>query len=373
MQPFRLSNRINSVTNDNIKEETKEFDISIKNLESELLTNEEDIEFKNDNSFKSIDSNDINLKSFLSTIAFVDDLCKISVEMDSKLKISDKYEFLRQEITKINKKLPSNVYVPFLNESVRNYLICHIPVSECVIFKTKSRAPYMILVELFRIDEITDYFCKEKGFCIKQTANDSLSIKKEKPASSKRSRANSLLILKQKENALNNSNIRRTLMDHYEEEVKVKDNTVTVSTERKRAQTQRLLFESDLKISRPLTIKDLEASRRTFIRENKIILEENEDLEDSYINSNKDIDDIISRKNSLMISNSLRNDRVPAKDLQLSNSIDCSFSLKNRSNTSFSQDKDKKRKSDEIKFTVDVPITEELENHSNSKEIGNVF
>jgi len=54
----------------------------------------------------------------------------------------------------INKNLPSNNYIPFIKDSVRNYVIAHIPVSEARIFRTKNRAPYCITLEIFRIDEL---------------------------------------------------------------------------------------------------------------------------------------------------------------------------------------------------------------------------
>jgi len=38
--------------------------------------------------------------------------------------------------------------------SIRNYAILHIPSSECRVFQTKERAPYMITIEVFRPEEI---------------------------------------------------------------------------------------------------------------------------------------------------------------------------------------------------------------------------
>jgi phosphatidylinositol 4-kinase len=63
-------------------------------------------------------------------------------------------EILYKEINSINKLLPSNLYIPFLSNTIRNYIIVHIPVSETRIFRTKNRAPYMLTVELIRIDEL---------------------------------------------------------------------------------------------------------------------------------------------------------------------------------------------------------------------------
>jgi hypothetical protein len=63
-------------------------------------------------------------------------------------------QILQKELFKVNKTLPSNVYIPFLSDAIRNYAIVHVPVSETKIFRTKTRAPYMITVELIRIDEL---------------------------------------------------------------------------------------------------------------------------------------------------------------------------------------------------------------------------
>ena len=116
-----------------------------------MITNDEDsvgLEY-----FNQIDRDDLNLTSFLSTINFVDHLCNIceiliSSPLDNQLKV------LQNEIMKVNKVLPSNVYLPFMSETIRNYVIVHIPVSEARIFRTKNRAPYLITVEVIRIDEL---------------------------------------------------------------------------------------------------------------------------------------------------------------------------------------------------------------------------
>ena len=62
--------------------------------------------------------------------------------------------YLYEQLLDINKKLPCNVYLPFLSESTRNYLICHIPLDGVKIFRTKTRCPIMLTFEMIRIDEI---------------------------------------------------------------------------------------------------------------------------------------------------------------------------------------------------------------------------
>lgn len=101
-----------------------------------------------------IETEDANLNSFFSNLNLMADLCAVGSEI-MKLTGEQQFLLLQEEITKINKKLPSNVFIPFISKSIRNYTIVHIPVSELKIFKTKERAPYMITVEAIRIEEIT--------------------------------------------------------------------------------------------------------------------------------------------------------------------------------------------------------------------------
>ena len=72
--------------------------------------------------------------------------------------------FLYEQLLEINKKLPCNVYLPFLEDSTRNYLICHIPLDGVKIFRTKTRCPIMLTFELIRIDEINKDIKKEEEF-----------------------------------------------------------------------------------------------------------------------------------------------------------------------------------------------------------------
>ena len=103
--------------------------------------------------FSELDSEDKNLVSFLSSINFYDHLCNIC-EIMRISPIESQLKLLQSELCKINMLLPSNIYIPFLSEIVRNYVIVHIPVSEVRIFRTKTRAPYMITIELIRMDEL---------------------------------------------------------------------------------------------------------------------------------------------------------------------------------------------------------------------------
>jgi phosphatidylinositol 4-kinase len=67
----------------------------------------------------------------------------------------EKYMFLKRELCKINKFLPSQVYIPFVNQSMRNYAILNIVASEAKIFQTKERAPLLLCIEVYRPIEMT--------------------------------------------------------------------------------------------------------------------------------------------------------------------------------------------------------------------------
>ena len=104
---------------------------------------------------------DINFVSYHSTLNFIDHLCDISNELP-KHPIEEQMNYLYEQLLEINKKLPCNVYLPFLEESTRNYLICHIPLDGVRIFRTKTRCPIMLTFELIRIDEINKGIKKEE-------------------------------------------------------------------------------------------------------------------------------------------------------------------------------------------------------------------
>ena len=106
---------------------------------------------------------DINFESYHSSLNFIDHLCDISSEL-TKYNIDFQKIFLFNKLLEINKKLPCNVYLPFLQESTRNYIICHIPLSGVKIFRTKTRCPIMLTFELIRIDEVNKANKEEENF-----------------------------------------------------------------------------------------------------------------------------------------------------------------------------------------------------------------
>ena len=224
--------------------------------------------------------------------------------------------FLRKEIFEVNKLLPSNVYVPFLKDSVRNYIICHIPVTEMKIFRTKNRAPYMITVEVIRIDELINMLLrKEKlklainreisGNAIVNNMlphDNSLNYSSYTPPKTRSySMATSNLdhqndneiFLVNKKDIVERGSIKKQNAKTFLEIKKTQDNSNLI---KKRSSTLRMLEESDIRLSRPVIISNLEAdSKRTPLRgEKKIILEENEEYEESFIKEG--MDEMVKRR-----------------------------------------------------------------------------
>ena len=125
---------------------------------------EEKININEDNFVKINKSPiDINFVSYHSTLNFIDHLCDISNELP-KHPIEEQMNYLYEQLLEINKKLPCNVYLPFLEDSTRNYLVCHIPLEGVRIFRTKTRCPIMLTFELIRIDEINKGIKKEEEY-----------------------------------------------------------------------------------------------------------------------------------------------------------------------------------------------------------------
>eukprot|EP00831_Metopus_contortus_P052689 TRINITY_DN44240_c0_g1_i2.p1 TRINITY_DN44240_c0_g1~~TRINITY_DN44240_c0_g1_i2.p1 ORF type:complete len:159 (-),score=35.82 TRINITY_DN44240_c0_g1_i2:60-536(-) len=81
-----------------------------------------------------------------STPRFINYLTDISSEL---IFAEDKITELKSQLRLLNKKLPSNVYIPFVKEQIRTYVILHIPPSEAKIFITKGKCPYLIACEVF--------------------------------------------------------------------------------------------------------------------------------------------------------------------------------------------------------------------------------
>ena len=124
---------------------------------------------------------DINYISHHSTLNFIEHLCDISNELPN-YPIEEQMLFLYEKLRDINKKLPCNVYLPFLKDSTRNYLICHIPLDGARIFRTKTRCPLMLTFEMVRIDEIVERIKQEqeKGNLLVERTRSMSSISTDK-------------------------------------------------------------------------------------------------------------------------------------------------------------------------------------------------
>ena len=184
LQKLRDSGKIKNISNNKINE--KNIDTSDINLDkkkfcpndfyidiSNFKLNNEDVSIEDDeilevdeneedvgkalygDDFVNLDKKplDINFISYHSTLNFIDHLCDISNDLP-KYPIDEQQIFLYKKLKEINKKLPCNVYLPFLKDSTRNYLICHIPLEGVKIFRTKTRCPIMLTFEMIRMDEI---------------------------------------------------------------------------------------------------------------------------------------------------------------------------------------------------------------------------
>ena len=89
--------------------------------------------------------------SYLSTPNFIKKLCEIS---DGLIGLYDKMPFLLKELESVNKQLPAAAYIPFVNQSMRNFACLHIVAEESRIFKTKERCPLLLCIEVYRPTEI---------------------------------------------------------------------------------------------------------------------------------------------------------------------------------------------------------------------------
>ena len=70
-------------------------------------------------------------------INFIDHLCNICETLWAT-PLTNQNKTLLSELRKVNKILPANVYMPFLKDSIRNYIVASIPLSEVRILRTKN-------------------------------------------------------------------------------------------------------------------------------------------------------------------------------------------------------------------------------------------
>jgi len=77
---------------------------------------------------------------------------------------SDRKVTLTYGIQKLNEQLPAAVYLPFVSDSVRSHCVLRICESDWKVFQTKTRAPVMLCIEMFRPEELllsgTNHFAR---------------------------------------------------------------------------------------------------------------------------------------------------------------------------------------------------------------------
>ncbi len=282
---FRREILSNSVFSNNIVTDANADPNKVKHIE---------VDFPNDDN-----KHDVNLESFQSNLNFVTNLCDICERVGS-VPNHEQMAFLRKEIHEINKLLPSNLYIPFLKDSIRNYIICHIPVTEMRIFRTKNRAPFMITVEAVRIDEIINDVIKmaKRGGRDTSNVNNSVNDGQKYMKFNKDVRSRSF--------SMSNSESKNELFIAKNDTVKSfagKTDTKTrkatdIDIIRNRGSSiMKMLAESDIQLSKPVIISNLEAENKktTPLRgEKKIILEEKAEYEESFVKD--DMDELVKRK-----------------------------------------------------------------------------
>lgn len=163
--------------------------------ESKNKYSKSDLDLDFDLNLGSGSSNDYS-QSFYSNILFLDYLCNITNQINTIQDHAERLKFLICEIGSLNKSIPGNVYVPFVSESLRNYFIVNIPLSELKVFKTKTKAPCFITFELVRLDELNQHMLRYKKPIKINEINDKLELKGLNKLESESSLSQSLIINK---------------------------------------------------------------------------------------------------------------------------------------------------------------------------------
>ena len=204
------NNNINDTDNDNDISNLKniinadDFLIGISNFELNnpdySYEEEDDDDYNEDNKEDNKEKIkkpiiDINFASYHSSLNFIDHLCDICNEL-TKYENDLQRIYLYNKLLEINKKLPCNVYLPFLKESTRNYIICHIPLEGIKIFRTKTRCPIMLTFEMIRIDEVN-----------KANENEDFSFERSSSSTGAKNKNRRLILLNQKINSSYDNNL----------------------------------------------------------------------------------------------------------------------------------------------------------------------
>ena len=76
--------------------------------------------------------------AYLSTPSFMKTLTDLADDVMLYQTPEEKKAFLTRRLCEINQKLPAQVYIPFVNKSMRNYAVLNIVVDEAKIFQTSG-------------------------------------------------------------------------------------------------------------------------------------------------------------------------------------------------------------------------------------------
>ena len=139
---------------------------------------------------------DDRFSSFFSTPKFIDDLTALSKNVVRGS--GDKEGVLKNGLIDIKDGLPASVYIPFVAGSNRNYAVLNIVESETRLFLTKTRAPFMVCVEVYRPEELK-LWARENLRAKRTSEEDYYNLKdtwarlKERVRKSKKTKAQKLI------------------------------------------------------------------------------------------------------------------------------------------------------------------------------------
>lgn len=252
-------------------------------------------------------TNDINLKSFLSTPSFFNTIENIIIKLinmrtsllNEKSKSNNEktvfeacFSLLVNEVNSLNSLLPSNVYLPFLKDSIRNYFIVYIPISNMRLFKKSNETKVLFQFEVIRIEEINQILkenyikqadVKNKPMNNIKTNEDELirdiQITKRNMTMSKLSNnlgINEKVNVNTNFRSVNKSN-RKNSNDFLEEQA---------FTSNQRLNAIKMLIDSDIKISKPITLVKNNVKTNILLKETKIIVEQDENESENEDESN---------------------------------------------------------------------------------------
>lgn len=92
-----------------------------------------------------------NDTSYMSTPFIVKALTNVCEQV---LESEDKEKALLEGLNDINSQLPAKVYIPLVRQSARNFTVLRIRTSEAKVFVTKTRAPFLCVMEVYRPEEL---------------------------------------------------------------------------------------------------------------------------------------------------------------------------------------------------------------------------